>query len=372
MVQCYGEHTALPFAVQHRDYFVYNQDAAPSAEIAAPAEDRMLEASRLVAAAVFVTDPGGLSASAELGLDPERTIALPRAVDSNRLLRFARDIRSPRPGRVVRFVTTSPHDWLGSKPGHTNGNDKVLQALALVRASGRTCGLVTTARGKDVETSKILASQLGVADMIEWKPVMPRPRLWREYLEGDAVIDRFGAGSFSDAALDAMLLGRRVISQVDAAQAGLFFGAAPPIYGCKTPEDIARAMIRVIDDPADLAMDGAKNQAWATRYHSSERILALQVDAYRKLGGLDIPAGGPENDAATGLLQRLARGPLRPLRPIAAPVYRFVLLLPSSNADASPHHRRGAHSLEKQCRGDRRAFAATRLSDLAWSFHRGR
>jgi len=83
-------------------------------------------------------------------------------------------------------------------------------------------------------------------------------------------------------------------------------------------------MIRVIDDPADLAGDGFKNQAWAARYHSSEHVLALQLESYRKLGGLDVPPRDPRS----GLLYKLADGPLRPIRPIAAPFYRFVRKVP--------------------------------------------
>lgn len=325
VVQCYGEHATLPFAAQHRDYFVYDQDSASGRFAFSQPDKLMFEASRLVATAVFFTGPESLAASAELGFDPERAIALPCAVDSEKLLRFARQVRAPRPGRVVRFVTSAPHGWAENKSTHTNGNDRLLHALAIVRATGRTCRLATIAWGQDVEASKALSRQLGVADMIEWKLAMPTPLLWGEYVKSDAVIDHFGAGNFRGAALDAMLLGRRVISQIDAVHSEQFFGALPPTYFCKTPEDIARAMIRVIDDPADLAMDGAKNQTWAAHYQSSERVLALQVNAYRRLGGLNVPPKAPKQ----GLLHKLAAGPLRPIRPMAAPLYRFVRKLPS-------------------------------------------
>jgi hypothetical protein len=77
-----------------------------------------------------------------------------------------------------------------------------------------------------------------------------------------------------------MMLGRRVISSVNEQEMIAFFGQAPPLYNCSSADEIAAAMIRVIDDTGDLEGDGRKNQDWMQAVHSADRIVQLQLSRY--------------------------------------------------------------------------------------------
>jgi hypothetical protein len=69
-----------------------------------------------------------------------------------------------------------------------------------------------------------------------------------------------------------------------------FFGAAPPILAASTADKIATQMRRVVADPEQI---GRCCSDWARQYHSTERIVVLQVAAYeRLLSHRGRPAGG--------------------------------------------------------------------------------
>jgi hypothetical protein len=78
-------------------------------------------------------------------------------------------------------------------------------------------------------------------------------------------------------------LGCRVVTALDTPLAKEFFGEVPPLYICETPQEIAAAMLRVMDDPDDLAGDGARTASWIQAHHSARRIVDLQVELYARL-----------------------------------------------------------------------------------------
>jgi hypothetical protein len=60
-----------------------------------------------------------------------------------------------------------------------------------------------------------------------------------------------------------------------------FFGEAPPIINCHDIETITDAVARVITDKDYADAQGRAGQDWMQKYHSTERVVALQSDAYR-------------------------------------------------------------------------------------------
>lgn len=313
IVQCYGTYTAIPMMCGRR-YLAYEHGTLRSLPFEETPEGELCRKSYLSADAVFVTNSDNLEPARQLGLAEERTIALPHAVDSDRIVRFATDHAPHAPGRLVRFFTATRQHWVDADPGWAKGNDRLLRALAQVRATGRSCVVRAIAWGKDLEASKQLASNLGVADMVEWVPVMPKHRLWREYLDSDAVLDQFVVPAIGGVAFEAMLIGRRLITRVDKAQMREFFGASPPVYDCESIEDIANAMIRVIDDPSDLAEDGARNQIWARQYHGKRQIVGKQLSIYRQvLEQRGDGANPPPRWKSQTWIPGAIRAPLRPL-----------------------------------------------------------
>ena len=78
-------------------------------------------------------------------------------------------------------------------------------------------------------------------------------------------------------------MGRPVISYLDADQVGEFFGEVPPLHNCSTASEVAKAMKSVICDSKTNIALGEAAQNWVRKYHSSERVLEIQIGAISKI-----------------------------------------------------------------------------------------
>jgi len=285
VIQAYATYTAMPFMLGSTPYVAYEHGTIRTIPFAPDREGRMCMASYRAAAAVLVTNLDNLDAAERMQLDPKRVICLPHAFDSDKLERFAGSVNLPHPGadKVPTFVTPARQHWVDQDPGWAKGNDRVFAALRLLKDAGRHCMLRAVAWGNDVEASRRRIAELGIEDMVEWLPTMKKHELWLEYLSAHAVIDQFVVPAFGGITFEGMMFARRVITHVDNARAEQFFGVTPPLFNCCTSEEIAGAMARVIDDPADSLANGRACQEWMRRYHSADRIVALQLDLYSRL-----------------------------------------------------------------------------------------
>lgn len=285
IVQCYATYTAMPFLIGLEDYVAYEHGTIRHLPFAPTTEGRLCLATYRAAAAVLVTNMDNIAAAEQMAIEPERIVALPHAFDSDKLLRFWRESAGgqPEPGRPATFVMSARQHWVDNDPGWAKGNDRVFSAMRAVKDSGRYCILRAVAWGNDLEASRQMINQLGIADMVQWIPTMKKRKLWQEYLNADAVIDQFVVPAFGGVTFEALMLGRRVITALDENVAQRFFGSVPPIVNCRTSADICAAMIRIIDDPTDRMQQGMAGQEWMQRYHSADRIVSLQVGVYRRL-----------------------------------------------------------------------------------------
>jgi hypothetical protein len=134
-----------------------------------------------------------------------------------------------------------------------------------------------------------LIAELGCGPSFSWISPMRKTELWQRYLSSHAVLDQFVIGAIGGVTFEAMALGSRVITALDPEVNTRFFGEAPPVLAAGDPAEIAAEMERVLDDPGDTAGLGAAARVWTTRYHSSERIVELQVREYARVVAGDQP-----------------------------------------------------------------------------------
>jgi len=285
VVQAYATYTAIPFLVGRRDYVAYEHGTLRHIPFQDTDEGRMCAVTYRSAAAVCITNTDNLSAAGRLGIEPARVVRLPHAFDSEKLLRFAGknlDAR-PRANAPPIFLTPTRQHWRDADPSLAKGNDRVFHALRLIKDQGHRCTLRAVAWGKDLEDSKALTRDLGIEEMIDWLPTMKKRDLWRACLEASAVIDQFLTPAMGGITFEALILGRRVISHLDFGQNDDFFGRRPPILQCSSIEEIGEAVRVVIDDPHDKAGIGQAGRDWMLTFHSTDRIVGLQLEAYARL-----------------------------------------------------------------------------------------
>jgi glycosyltransferase involved in cell wall biosynthesis len=232
---------------------------------------------------VFVTNSDVLPSVERMGLDPARVVCLPHAFDDRKLMSFraANPDLQPAAGPPIVFSPTRQH-WKDKSGSWTKGNDILLRAAALVAAEGHDFRLHLVAWGKELEDSKALIAELGICDKVVWLPTMQKRELWRSYCTAHAVADQFVLPALGGVGFETMALGRRLITSIDRAQLASFFGEAPPCLAATTIEQCAEQLRLVIRDPDDRAGLGIAAQRWMSAYHSAERIVALQAEAYSR------------------------------------------------------------------------------------------
>ena len=285
VVQAYGICTAMPLLVGERHYVAYEHGTIRAIPFQDDMHGRMCAMSYRAAAAVFVTNSDNLVAAERLGIAGDRLVCLPHAFDTEKLERFAdaHRIFRPAPDGPCLFFAPARQDWRDGNPSWAKGNDRFLRAAAKLYGEGADLRLVLVEWGRDLAASRALVVELGLEDCVRWTQTMRKRELWQHYLRSHCVVDQFMVPAIGGVTFEAMTLGRRVITAMDAGQTARFFGETPPIHAAATEDEIADAMRAIIADRDDGAGRGARNRQWIARRHSAERIVGLQVAAYRRV-----------------------------------------------------------------------------------------
>lgn len=230
---------------------------------------------------VFVTNSDVLPATRRMGLDPARVICLPHAFDDRKLMAFRMQNPNlrPLPGPPVIFSPTRQH-WKDKSGSWTKGNDILFRAAAILAAEGQDFRLHLVEWGQEIEDSKALIAELGIADKVVWLQPMKKRELWECYCWAHAVADQFTLPALGGVGFETMALARRLITAIDVEQLTQFFGEAPPCLNASTVEECAARLRLVFTDVEDEAGHGLAAQRWMRQYHSAERIVAIQAETY--------------------------------------------------------------------------------------------
>lgn len=231
----------------------------------------------------FVTNSDVLPSVDRMGLSKDRVVCLPHAFDDTKLINFRMQNSDllPSAGPPIIFSPTRQH-WKDKSGSWTKGNDILLRAAALVAAEGFDFRLHLVAWGKELDDSRALISQLGIANKIVWLATMQKRELWRAYCTAHAVADQFTLPALGGVGFEAMALGRRLLTAIDANQLKNFFGAAPPCMAASSVTECAEHLRRVISDPEDRSGLGLAAQRWIRTYHSAQRIVDIQAKTYEQ------------------------------------------------------------------------------------------
>ena len=285
VVQCYAVNAIIPMTLGRDDYLAYEHGTLRSIPFEPTPLGRLTATAYRHSLGAFVTNVDNLDKCRALKIDADRVIPLPHTLDDEKIRAFTLAFPHIRPAQDEPPELLSPtrQHWLDKDPSLAKGNDLFFDALVRVKAAGYRARVTLVAWGRDLEASKDYIRDRGIEDLVTWVEPMTIEELWKRYLGCHAIVDQFIVPAFGRVTFDALLLGRPVISNLDVGQATEFFGVPPPMLACATVDDIERALKRILDDPTDTQGLGAATAAWAARYHSTRRILDLQLAAYRKI-----------------------------------------------------------------------------------------
>lgn len=245
---------------------------------------------------VMITNPDCIPAAKKLGIARQRTTTVLHPYDIAAADAVLGGAYTPPPlDGLPLFFAPARHHWRDGNASWLKGNHIYLEALGRLAQEGHAFKLVTVDWGAETDQSRALIDTLGLTSHTTWIEPAPRKALWQWYQKAAAVFDQFNAQSFGGAALDAMAVGRRLITRFDAKAIAPFFHEAPPLSSAASIEEVLVAARGAVLDPTDQDGNGHKLYHWVRANHGQERQLSDQLQVYQRLMA---------DDASSDLLAR--------------------------------------------------------------------
>jgi glycosyltransferase involved in cell wall biosynthesis len=283
VIQCYSVDGIVPMALGIKHFFNYEHGTLRAIPFENTPIGRLTATAYKRCTRVMMTNLDNYSSCERLKIPDNHIVPLPHAMDDEKIFKFiaARPNIKPSGHDAPLFFSSARQHWLDKDPNYAKGNDVFFRAAAKAHQQGYNMRIMLVEWGRDLKESKVLLQELGISDLVTWVPTMTGEELWERYLECHAVVDQFVIPAFGRVTFDSLTIGRRVISNLDVKLAKRFFGVAPPMLVSESVEDAEQAIMTVLNDPEDKNGIGRASADWAKKCHSSQRILDLQLDAYR-------------------------------------------------------------------------------------------
>jgi glycosyltransferase involved in cell wall biosynthesis len=301
IVQGYVLSGVYPGVVGFRNYAVYELGTLRDVPFQDDAMGRICAWVYRSAPHVFVTNIDCIEAARRLGLAEEKTHPVLHAFDCDKAFEYSSRNRAIMPVATDPPVFLAParHHWVSGHSSWRKGNDIIIIAARRLADRGLRFRITFVDWGQEVSESRRLIGELGIEDYFEWVKPVSKPVFWPRYMRAVGVIDQFVAPALGGIALEALALGRPLLTHLDFEATKLFFTEPPPIFNVSSVETLAEAMATLIADPYDAAGIGNAGQVWMLREHSVERQLAAQLEVYQQLLAADrVGAAGSRIKAA--------------------------------------------------------------------------
>ncbi|WP_375786022.1 glycosyltransferase family 4 protein [Bradyrhizobium sp. Pha-3] len=284
IIQGYSIDGFIPFINGLKNYTCYEHGTLRELPFERTYNGILCSASYKNAAFSFVTNSDVLPSVARLKLKRERTVYLPHAFDDEKISSFRAGLKLPKQDfKVTTFFSPTRHHWHAAPVSMQKGNDLFLRAAAQVAPMHRDFRIILVEWGVDVYRSRELIQELRIEDMVSWIPSLNKAELRQLYCSSDVVVDQFRIPAIGGVTFEAMALGRRVITNLDETQSAEFFGAAPPCLAADSVETCATRILEILADPLDGNGRGDAARLWFETCHSAQRVVALQLAAYRTI-----------------------------------------------------------------------------------------
>ena len=284
VVQGYSVDAALPLFAGHPHSVAYEHGTIREIPFEASSRGRLCRFTYANVPRALITNTDVLPSADQIPIEPYRRVYLPHAFDDSRLKTFRRDNQHLKPaGDVVQLFSPSRHHWCTPDRSLNKGNDVLLRGIAEAVRDGVKVRIRLVDWGQHVEESKRLIDDLGISSLVSWVPIMNRTQLWSACLTSHAVADQFALPALGGVGYESLTLGARLITNIDATALAVFFGESPPVLIAATPAQVTDRIRELAEDLQDQSGRGSAGAAWAARYHSTARVLDLQIAAYREI-----------------------------------------------------------------------------------------
>ena len=294
VVQGYAFDASIPLFLGHPAFAAYEHGTIRLIPFEETRRGRLCRFVYKHAPKVFITNSDVLPSADRIPIAPEARVPIPHAFDDAPLNAFY--IAHPKLKRAdgpVHFFSPTRHHWQSGDTSWLKGNDVFLRAAADVVRGGQRLRITLVEWGQEVEQSRALIDDLGLTPCVTWVATLNRSQLWAAYLEADVVVDQFVVPALGGVGYEALTLGARLMTRLDASTVAIFFGEAPPILNAASVEEATACIRDVLADPDDAAELGPRGRKWALAYHSTQHLFDLQLDGYRGMLDASPKSGRP-------------------------------------------------------------------------------
>jgi len=269
-----GDITMLPF-YDTDDWEGHGAIPLPGPRRALAAQAKLQRMAYEHAGRILITDPRFLPFAERLG-QAEKCVHLGFFVDVEKYrpqpeVELRKRLLNEGEGLIV-FVP-SRQDW------YWKGSDRLLRGFAQVADEYPEAVLVCAGWGADLDRSRELIGDLGIADRVRLlRCAMSKERLRRYYCAADIVADQFTVGSYGGSALEAMSCARPVLISLERDRFAGVFPSFPPVMNVSAPDQIAAALRDLLGNVALRAELGAKAREWVAANHGTSlagRVIEL-------------------------------------------------------------------------------------------------
>ena len=186
-------------------------------------------------------------------------------------------LRSRFPQKLV-FFHGARQEWI-FKDANDKANDRLFRAFArFVKDDQAEALLVAVERGRDVERSKALLSDLGVSEHVRWVPELNKAALITMLNSVDAFFDQFSHGYFGVATLEALSCGVPTCLRL-----GRFDDVVlPPVLDGGSEDEILSAMRACVSEETRAAFRRS-GRDWVVTYHGWRQVMEWYVRLYRDI-----------------------------------------------------------------------------------------
>lgn len=278
LIEAYAAHPIIPLVVApERPYVAYEHGTLREIPYEPTPRGRLMSLAYRLADRVVITNADVHTSALRLGLD--NVVFIPHIIDEKKYVAGPSPLgdRLRREGADFVVVSVTRHDW------HEKGNDVMISAFATLTKERPQAVLVLTEWGEEIDRSKRLIADLGVARNVEWMAPLSKRRLIDAYRAADVVLDQFVIGTFGGIAPEAMSCGTPVAMAFDAAIHAWCFSELPPILDARTSEQLAHHLIALSADETFRERVGRESREWICAHHSSRVVVDRHVRMYEEI-----------------------------------------------------------------------------------------
>ena len=220
---------------------------------------------------------------AELGVPGARFF--PFIVDEIKYAPQARERRATHEGKLLCYMMSRLDFGFADAGAHRSSmkdNHRFLLALDRFRREDPNVHALVLDRGTDRELAHWLVGELRLEDFVTFIPPANEDERRRLMADADVVVDQFHVGAFGLGAVEALAMGKPLITFFRPECAEETYGGMPPILNARTTDEIVSALRAARNEGVreQLSRDA---RAWTLTHHARDAVVAQLLPIYERV-----------------------------------------------------------------------------------------